>query len=132
MPPEGGFGSRSVPYRRHLPSRGPPGWVWLSGVSALILTGFYLHSRSIRIRTYPPHYIVLYATVVLFREIEREKRQARLALTPLLLAENDRAQVVRRMMSQLAEARANLPDEMRQIYKTDTPATRARIMNMSH
>ena len=61
-------------------------------------------------------------------ELEREVRQARLVLMPLLLAEEDRAEVIRRTKSQIAEAKAmfNLDPEFQSpIYKTNTAATRS-------
>lgn len=49
VPPREGFGAPLI-YKRHIPSRGPPGWVWLGGCAVLILSSFYLHSRGLRIR----------------------------------------------------------------------------------
>lgn len=51
MPPSGGF-PQPIPYKRHLPSRGPPGWLWLTAFATCIGSGFYFHSRGLRIRKY--------------------------------------------------------------------------------
>lgn len=51
LPPAGGFGP--IVYERHLPKRGPPGWVLLSGGFAIILGGLLLNAHGFRIRRYP-------------------------------------------------------------------------------
>jgi len=127
MPPSGGF-SGEVPYKRHLPARGPPGWVWLSGFAATIISGFYLHSRGLRIRKYPGKAMIA-RIFYLFSELKREKRQARLALMPLLLAEQDRVELFRRTRMLDLEARAMkdvpgwVPGESP--YKSDSEAARS-------
>lgn len=50
MPPAGGFGP--ISYRRHLPKRGPPGWVLLAGAMGMIISGFLLHAKGTRISRY--------------------------------------------------------------------------------
>jgi NADH dehydrogenase (ubiquinone) 1 alpha subcomplex subunit 13 len=50
MPPTGGFGP--ILYRRHLPKRGPPGWVLLTGAFGVIFTGLYLRSQGVHINRY--------------------------------------------------------------------------------
>lgn len=61
-------------------------------------------------------------------ELERERRQARFAMMPLLLAEQDAGEVVRRRRLVEAEARAmaGVPGWKpgQSPYKTDTQASR--------
>jgi hypothetical protein len=62
------------------------------------------------------------------RELEREKRQARFALMPLMLAEQDQREVAERTARLSAEAQAmsSVPGWVvgQSVYKTDTKATR--------
>lgn len=106
-------------YKRHLPARGPPGWAWLGGITGVILTGFYLHSRGIRIQTYRRHA----RPRLTCSELERERRQARFALMPLLLAEQDALEVRRRARILAAEALLRPPPPP--VYRTDSRAVRA-------
>lgn len=71
LPPPGGFGP--ITYRRHLPKRGPPGWLLLTGGFGVIIGGLLLHAKGVRIS----------------KELDREKRQARMMLLPLFMAEGD-------------------------------------------
>ncbi len=48
LPPKEGFSS--VLYKRHLPKRGPPGWVLLAGVAFVMAVGTELRARGIRLR----------------------------------------------------------------------------------
>lgn len=50
LPPAGGFGP--IIYQRHLPKRGPPGWLLLAGGFAIILGGLALSAHGFRIRQY--------------------------------------------------------------------------------
>lgn len=50
LPPSGGFGP--IRYRRHLPKRGPPGWVLLVGAMGVITGGLMLHARGRQINMY--------------------------------------------------------------------------------
>jgi hypothetical protein len=67
----------------------------------------------------------------LFSELERERRQARFAIMPLVLAEGDAEEVVRRRMRVEAEGRAmeGVPGWVvgQSPYKTDTQATRRAV-----
>lgn len=47
LPPPGGFAN--VPYKRHLPRRGPPGWLLLGGGFAVIFGGMFLHAKGNRL-----------------------------------------------------------------------------------
>ena len=106
-------------YKRHLPARGPPGWAWLGGITGIILTGFYLHSRGIRIQTYRRHA----GLRLTCSELERERRQARFALMPLLVAEQDAAEVQRRARILAAEVLLRQP--LTPVYRTDSLAVRS-------
>lgn len=50
LPPKGGF--EALPYRRHLPARGPSGAVLLTAVASVVLTGLCLSRRSTAIIQY--------------------------------------------------------------------------------
>eukprot|EP01108_Squamamoeba_japonica_P000662 TRINITY_DN1226_c0_g1_i3.p1 TRINITY_DN1226_c0_g1~~TRINITY_DN1226_c0_g1_i3.p1 ORF type:complete len:142 (-),score=39.66 TRINITY_DN1226_c0_g1_i3:19-402(-) len=71
MPPKGGF--PKITYARAIPTRGPPGWVWLTaGVLATVLgTGALLRGRRVE------------------KVYKAEKRRTRLAVLPFLQAETD-------------------------------------------
>lgn len=47
LPPKGGFGP--IAYKRHLPKRGPPGWLLITGGFATVITGLLLHAKGTRI-----------------------------------------------------------------------------------
>ncbi|KAJ5614424.1 hypothetical protein N7528_008078 [Penicillium herquei] len=77
MPPTGGYAQ--VQYKRNLPARGFKPWVYMVGMHAIMAYGFYRYFGGVREQ----------------RELAREKMWARLYLTPLLQAEEDRDQVRR-------------------------------------
>lgn len=87
LPPRQGF--RPIDYRRHLPQRGPPGWVWFLGVMTVVGTGFTLSAKGRRIN----------------QELDRERLQAQFAIEPLVEAEEDREYLRKKYESQLKEAR---------------------------
>lgn len=48
LPPTDGFGP--IVFKRNLPSRGPPGWVLITGVSSIVIGGLILHAKGERIK----------------------------------------------------------------------------------
>jgi hypothetical protein len=75
LPPIGGFAG--VRHTRHLPRRGLPGWALLTGLYGIVVGGMLAFAWSRRLRI----------------ELEREKRQGQILLSPLLLAEEQLARV---------------------------------------
>lgn len=72
VPPPDGY--LRIAYQRHLPLRGPKGWVLLMGTSLVILGGLWRAREGNRIQW----------------ELKREKSQSRVHLYPFLQAEKDR------------------------------------------
>jgi NADH dehydrogenase (ubiquinone) 1 alpha subcomplex subunit 13 len=99
MPPKGGYGP--VQYKRNLPARGFRPGVLLLGMGAVMTYGWYRLFIGIREAN----------------ELSREKMWARINLTPLLQAEEDRDQV-RRYWADQAREKALLGENIK-VYNTD-------------
>ena len=99
MPPKGGY--EPVQYKRNLPAKGFRPGVLLLGMGAIMGYGWYKLIVGIREAN----------------ELAREKMWARIHLTPLLQAEEDRDQVRRYWADQAREK--ELLGENRQVYHTD-------------
>ncbi|KAJ5703819.1 hypothetical protein N7493_010957 [Penicillium malachiteum] len=107
--PNGGYAQ--VQYKRNLPARGFKPWVYMVGMHAIMAYGFYRYFGGVREQRYvfraassdPFHLTSIHITpqstnlsqLRSLRELAREKMWARLYLTPLLQAEEDRDQVRR-------------------------------------
>ena len=50
MPPPDGF--PKIQFQRHLPKRGPAGWMLFSGLALITAYGFYTAKKGIDIRWY--------------------------------------------------------------------------------
>lgn len=85
IPPTNGF--TSIPYKRNLPLRGPPGWMLIFGLACVTGIGFYYSRKGYHIQW----------------ELEREMLQARLHLEPFLQAEKDRFYLRAREISRQLE-----------------------------
>lgn len=64
VPPPGGFDK--ILYKRHLPKRGPPGWVLFGGLFGVMSVGWYLHQINVRIHQY--HMCILTAMTASWSE----------------------------------------------------------------
>ncbi|KAJ5930246.1 hypothetical protein N7466_005739 [Penicillium verhagenii] len=98
MPPTGGYAQ--VQYKRNLPARGFKPWVYMVGMHAIMAYGFYKYFHGVREQ----------------RELSREKMWARLYLTPLLQAEEDRDQVRRYYADQARAKELGIEDK---VYNSD-------------
>ncbi|XP_072037915.1 NADH dehydrogenase [ubiquinone] 1 alpha subcomplex subunit 13-like [Amphiura filiformis] len=72
LPPKGGY--EKINYKRAIPKRGPSGYLLLGGVTAFCFAGFLRLAQVNRYR----------------RRVQREEREARIAIHPLIEAERDR------------------------------------------
>ncbi|KAJ5233568.1 uncharacterized protein N7469_005334 [Penicillium citrinum] len=99
MPPTGGYAQ--VQYKRNLPTRGFQPWVYMAGMHLIMIWGTYKYFQGTREQ----------------RELAREKMWARMYLTPLLQAEEDRDQV-RRHFANSAREKELLGSEQK-IYHSD-------------
>ena len=95
MPPQGGYEAFRI--SRNLPKRGPSGTVTILGGVAVMAFGFYVIKRTNENRRWLARFLYesgssmfLCAETLLYRVLKREKLEARLALLPLLQAEEDR------------------------------------------
>ncbi|GAM83155.1 hypothetical protein ANO11243_011410 [Dothideomycetidae sp. 11243] len=92
MPPAEGY--QPVQYRRNLPARGFKAGYYLIAVAGIMTYGFWRVGQGIREHN----------------ELAREKTWARIHLTPVLQAEEDRDQV-RRMLAERAREKELLGTE---------------------
>jgi len=99
MPPEGGY--QAVQYKRNIPARGFRPSFYLFGMAAVMTFGFWQYGKGVRERN----------------ELAREKIWARIHLTPVLQAEEDR-DLVRRMMADYAREK-QLLGKTTQVYNSD-------------
>ncbi|KAF2155326.1 NADH dehydrogenase-like protein 1 alpha subcomplex subunit 13 [Myriangium duriaei CBS 260.36] len=99
MPPTEGY--QPVQYRRNLPARGFRPAYYLLAVAGIMTYGFYRVGQGIREHN----------------ELAREKMWARIHLTPVMQAEEDRDQV-RRMLAERAREKELLGKESR-VYNND-------------
>ena len=105
LAPKGGY--PEIKWARNLPKRGPSGLVIMLGGIATMAVGFYFVAKTNRER----------------REIRKEQLTARLALLPLLQAEQDRR--VLRAMTAFEEEEALIMKDVpgwkvgESVYNTD-------------
>ncbi|KAF4120917.1 GRIM-19 protein [Geosmithia morbida] len=99
MPPKGGY--EPVQYKRNLPARGFRPGALLLGMGAIMGYGWYRLIVGMRE----------------VNELGREKMWARIHLTPLLQAEEDRDQI-RRHWADQAREKALIGDNIK-VYNTD-------------
>lgn len=114
VPPANGF--PEIPYQRHLPKRGPPGWALFGGMLGIMAVGWYMHQINIRIHQYT--YIHMLTGVFNVSELEREKRQVRLQILPILQAEQDLEYLKAVERTRMLEAIATADDPSWEIDKS--------------